>query len=558
MMPDPESPPAFTTMRRLLVLLLLPLCVAGCPGGDDGDSPKKSPWLKPASVIGPSGGSANPDGGAPAALTITGQVTFDRLPVTATGLGSTPTVEDAAGVLVEAVRHNDIHDVVASTSTDAAGNYTLNLNLSHDFFIRARAQSGTGPDIDQVYHARTNPALVHAVTGPILQRAAGNQTANLHASHALPDNRAGAFAILDTVQRLRQSVTASFPSLGALDVFWCTGATAATGTDEVGPNGRPTIHLRGGTLASPETTDHDEYDETVIAHEWASFVQLTQSRDNNFGGPHAGEELLFTAAYSEGVVTAIGCGLLGTSLYRDTVGYPGGITSVQFEFDCESGLLFGQGDGYSNEFRVTRIVWDLLDGGAGWPADTDTDGAAVDAADFFASFAALATRVAPYEVAWLASLLQQLVDDTHLTVMQADTLMQSQSANFPPAGAFDAFPELLVIGVTDSGSLDAHSGVNPNPILGPQANAVYRLELAAAQPVTFTLSNTTAGYAAANHRLDLSVVDLDRNFVASVTGNSANKSTTVSLAAGTYIVRVQHLPASAASSQPSSFNLVAN
>ena len=142
--------------------------------------------------------------------------------------------------------------------------------------------------------------------------------------------------------------------------------------------------------------------------------------------------------------------------------------------------------------------------------------------------------------------------------MQADTLMQSQSASFPPAGPFDASPEMLVIGVADSGSLDAHSGVNPNPILGPQANALYRLELATPQSVTFTLTNTTAGYAAANHRLDLSVVDMDRNFVASVTGSSANKSATVNLAAGTYIVRVQHLPTSAGTSQPSSFDILAN
>lgn len=530
-------------MRRLLLLLPLLLLLSGCPGGDDKDGPAPTPPLNPVLVIGPDGGAANADGGAPVALTVSGQVTFDRLPVTAGGLGGTPSVTPAADVLIEAVRHNNINAVIATTTTDASGNYTLNLNVDHDFYVRARAQSGTAGNLDRVFHPQTSPAITHAVVGPILNRSGGSQAANLHAGFALPQNRAGAFAALDTVRRLRASVAASFASLGDLDLFWCTGATTPTGTDEIGPLGRPAIHLLGGTSANPATTDHDEYDETVIAHEWASFLQLTRSRDNNFGGPHAGEELIYTASYSEGVVTAIGCALLNQRVYRDTLGYPTGTSSVQFEFDCESGTLPGTGVGYGNEFEVTRAVWDLLDGAIGWPADFDTDPVAITPANFFASFAALGTRGAPYEICWLASLLQQLVDDTFLSVGDANTIMTAQGAQFPPAGGADPFPVELVVGAgAQAGSLNAHAGTNPNPVLGPGANAIFRLTLAAPATVDFQLTNTTGGYSARAHRLELSLHDLDRNILARQTGDAQNKGFSLSLGAGTYLVRVFHRP----------------
>ena len=542
-------------MRVLACLSLLALFVlAGCPARHEKKGPPPPTTVDPALVLGPVGGSANPDGGLPVALTISGQVTFDRLATTAAGLASTPTILPARQVVIEVVRHNNINAVVGTTTTDAAGNYSINLNLDHDFYVRARAQSGTGPDIDRVYHQRTAPLIVHAQCGPILQRASGSQTANLHAALTLPENRAGAFAVLDTAQRLRAAALASFASLGPLDFLWCTGESKATGTDEVGPNGRPAIYLLGGTLANAADTDHDEFDEGVICHEWASFLQLTQSRDNNFGGVHAGEELLFTASYSEGVVTAIGCALLDLRVYRDTLGYPGGTTSVQFEFDLESGTIPGSGTGYANEFRNSRAVWDLLDGAAGAPTDTDGDPVAIAPANFLASFAALAVRGAPYEICWLASLLQQLIDDGFLNQTDANTLMAGQGAAFPPAGGADPFPaELLVGGPAQTGSLNAFAGANP--ILGPDANGVFRLTLATPASITINLANTTAGYTPAGHRLELSVHDLDRNVLALAGGNSQNKSVTVGLAAGTYLVRVQHRPDGVATSALTDFSI---
>lgn len=562
--------PGCTSLVGLLPWLwvILALFTGGCgyPVGGDGYSSSEPEPLPPERVIGPAGGSADPDGGGPVSVTVNGNVTYDRLAVLQWGLDATPTVETAAGVLVEAVAHDDITNVLATTTTGGSGAYALTFDTDVDYYIRARARAGD----DGVYHSQTAPPILHAIPGAIQNRASGGQVVDLHGAYDLPYVRSGAFAILDTVGRLREAVAGSFPGLGPLDLFWGAGnqatrflkdgdgntITLTTETGLNGPIGNPSIYLRGGGSFDPTRGDHDEFDETVIAHEWASFLMLTRSRDNNFGGPHAGEDLIKSSAFSEGVVTAIGCALLDEPVYRDTWGWPTVSTGLLLELDCESGSLPGSGTGYSSEFEVTRVTWDLLDGGAGWPGDNDGDPAAVDAADFFASFESLGSRGAPYEVAWTASLLQQLIDDGHLTAMDADTIMQAHGAEFPPAGG-DDFPAPLTLGVTETGLLDAWSGSDPNPVLGPQANGVWRLEVASAQSVTIDLTNTTGSYKPASHRLDLTVHALDRTIVAAEAGEAANKSTSVNLNPGTYIVRVQHMPASEAESELASYTLIA-
>ncbi len=98
-------------------LLLLSACTNSKGGGGVGSSPQP---VSAVSVLKPeSGGTANADGGAPVALTITGKITFDRLPATTGGLGATPSIETAANVVVEAVAYNDINNVLATANAIA-------------------------------------------------------------------------------------------------------------------------------------------------------------------------------------------------------------------------------------------------------------------------------------------------------------------------------------------------------------------------------------------------------------------------------------------------------
>lgn len=541
--------------------------LSACKGGDSSGGVVNSQPVSAFSILKPeSGSSANADGGAPVALTITGKITFDRLPVTTSGLGLTSSIENAANVAVEAVAHDNINNVLATTNANATGDYSLGFSTSIDYYIRARSVAGTGLNIDTIYHSQTVPQIAHAISSSIKNRSAGNITVNVHATHAVAENRAGAFAVLDTVQLLRNNsdVAAVFPNLGPLDVFWGPNnfgtqwltntasqtITLSSYTELAGPNNQPSIYLLGG---GGPNDDHDEYDESVIAHEWVSFLQLTQSRDNNFGGPHSGEEILLSSAYSEGMVTAIGSTILGQEFYGDTIGYPdGGTSTIGFGFHLESGSLLGSGTGYGNEFRVSRAVWDLLD----IPTDGGGDTVTISMQNFLTSFADLKTRIGSYEIVWLASLIQELVDDTHVNITDANTIMTNHGAAFPPAGGPSSFaPEVTVGGGTLSGSLDAYSGTDPNIILGPQANAIFKLIISTTASITINLTNTTAGYAYGANRLDLTIHAMNRQILGADEGIAQDKQIVVTLQPGVYQIRIQHMPANQGVSASSSFDL---
>lgn len=561
-------------MRSFLALSLLSaLVLAGC-GGDDDKKQNPSPKaVTAAEVLGPAGGLAQPDGGVPVALTVSGKISFERLLPTPTGLGATPVTQNAALVQVEVVRHDDFSVLLAPAAfADANGDYSISFSTDRDFFVRARARLSAATLDCRVLHSQMASPVVHAVSSAIVSRALGSQTVNVTAGLALPHLRAGAFAALDTARKLAQAAAYSgSPALGTLDLYWAPGNLGTSFMRDLGgqpvpiletrfvntgPLGNPGILVGGGDWNNVSATDHDEFDEAVIAHEFVHFLMRGFSRDNNWGGAHNGEALTPNAAYGEGLPTGLGCILLGDKNYIDTQGLPPA-SSVRFSFDCEN-PAFVAGvpsavtgvSGYQAEFAVAAVVWDLLDGGTSNPASTDGDPVALARDGFLQSFYALSGRTGAYDLVWLASLLQQLIDDARLNAGNAHTLVSPYNASFPPAVA-EQWPPALAPAANETGTLNAALGPGATPAnaeLGQTANAVWRMELAGPQSVTLNLTATAASYSATVHQLDLYVYDLGNNLVASQRSATASKTLSMSLAAGVYMVRVHHAATSPAAS----------
>ncbi len=560
-------------MRWFAFLLLLALSLAGC-NHDDPKGPKPKPNAVSATVIlrQATGGMANADGGAPVMLTISGKITFERLIPTTLGLNATPLTQNAAFVSVEFVEHDTLNTFVApSVNADANGDYTATFLTDRDFFVRARAQCSVATLTARVLHTQMAAPIVHAASSAIINRSGGSQTVNVLADLTLPHLRAGAFATLDTARKLAQATAyIGSPTLGALDLYWAPGnlgtafmrdtlslpvAINETHFVNTGALGQPGIEIAGGTWNNVTNTDHDEFDEAVIAHEFVHFLMRTQSRDNNWGGAHNGEALVHGAAYGEGLPTGLGCALLGDKDYIDTTGLPSGTTGAIFEFDCENpSFVIGVPSittgvtGYQSEFANAAVVWDLLDAVAGTPPSTDGDPVAISMANLLASFYALRTRNSTFNIVYLATLLQQLIDDAHLNSSNANTLISPYNAAFPPAGADIWPPDLTVPGMA-TGNLDTSTGPGSTPAnreIGASANACYRIFLAAPQSVTFNVSVTTGGYTAAAHQVDFYLYDLSNTLLGGVSNNSAAKSTTVSLPAGEFLLRIHHSASSPA------------
>ncbi len=567
-----------------LALLLAPACLmllGGC-SEESAQDPSGTP-ISVEGMLAPAGGVAPDPDGVAAYVTITGTAGYYRYEPLQTGLSGYRVFEVCPFVTVQAASHRAPHAILMDTQTDELGRYSLNFITTEDFYIRVFADMGFGTRVvvsastgfplvgapKPASHFSVPQAVPYAVTSPIIHRAQPVQTVNVYADTDLPYMRSGAFSILGTLFKCLRGVQAAgglalLPQ--QLNVVWAPGnlgkrfSFETGGRDVVatvpgtaflwlGDSDIPYLLVAGGEADAILTSDHDEFDDAVIAHEFGHFLIYTTSRNQNWGGPHAGQSIVPNAAYSEGAPTAIGCALLGDRNYIDTRGLPP-FSEPLFSFDCENPFFVPGVIGYDAEFSVTAVIWDLLDG----PMDlASTDGEYVSVAlpQFFNGLFNLATRD---EIIWLPSLLQQLVDDGFLTTAEADLLVSAHGESFPPVP--DWPEELTLTGI--SGTLDASTGPNgtpPNAVLGTNANGIYRFEVASAGTILFRLQSIPLVYFDANNRLELFVYDLDGNEVFSITGPAQDKTTSILLQAGVYMVRVHH---AASSPQPTNFILTAN
>ncbi len=361
-----------------LAPVLLGVLMAACGGGGGGGG--FTPPVQPPPPPPPSGNA-----------TVSGKVEFRRPVFSGSGLNfSNLETLPARGVTVEVVRSSD-NAVLATTATDSAGNYSAQI-AAGQVFVRARAQlrsTTAGASFDLEVRDNTSGNAMYALDSAAVS-ASGATTVNLLADVTLPgqvlgtgDRPAGPFAILDMLWRAQQLIEGAQPvDLPALDVYWSTGNSSAQAaapcanrpnpdTGEIGTtfylNG--TIQASGGCPAVPPgiyvlgdySTDSDEFDPSVIAHEFGHYYEDKLSRSESMGGPHGlADRADFRLAYSEGWGNAFSGMVLDSPVYRDTFDNGGRVT---FQFSMETdGNAFSGPEGWFSESSVGELLWDVYDG----------------------------------------------------------------------------------------------------------------------------------------------------------------------------------------------------
>lgn len=295
--------------------------------------------------------------GAP--ITVSGQATYDRVALTPTaGLN----FNDISKLPIRgAVAQVICNGVIASTTTDASGNYSLSVpEGTENVFIRIKAQllkTGTPSwgvtvsDANQV-----SQALVFSIDGRAFIAGSIDIVRNLHASSGWYNNSykgarsAAPFAILDTIYEsmqlvLNENSNLQFP---VLNVKWSTSNTNGTYYNKF----TKTITVLG------HISDTDEFDEHVIAHEWAHYFQDVFSRDESIGGPHSINSILdIRVAFSEGFGNALSAIITGDPVYKDSSGvlFPTGLTVNIESNSCAN-------KGWFNECSIQSVLYDLYDG----------------------------------------------------------------------------------------------------------------------------------------------------------------------------------------------------
>ena len=315
-------------------------------------------------------------------MTLSGTVTFDFVPTVASAGGvaldyANTQAKPARGVTVQ-VRNGA--NVLATTTTDDAGAYSVSVPSNLQLVVRARAEmirSGT-PGWNVRVTDNTLGDALFVVDTPAFTLGASDATRDVHAPSGwggtsyTTERSAAPFAILDTIYDTMQFVLASEPALRFPDlvVHWS-------------PNNKPTLGTAGWTPATGEIgstfyepgsgiyllgaqdDDTDEYDRSVIAHEWGHYLTDSFGRDDSPGGPHTrGDQLDLRVSFAEGLANALSAITLGDSVYRDVAGPR---QAVGFSFDVEGPRFFEAQNphpGWFSEESVQELVYDFYDANA--------------------------------------------------------------------------------------------------------------------------------------------------------------------------------------------------
>ena len=182
---------------------------------------------------------------------------------------------------------------------------------------------------------------------------------------------AGPFAILDTIYSSQQKIVSAQPTIAfpLLQVFWSVKNNLNDGLISDGDIGTSFFTATGSGSAITSRSiyilgqanqDTDEYDNSVIAHEWGHYYQNAFSRDDSMGGNHGGadDRLDRRIAFSEGWGNALSGIVLSKSTYSDS---KGANQASGFVLSLNSGHASSATNpkGWFRESSIQYILWDL-------------------------------------------------------------------------------------------------------------------------------------------------------------------------------------------------------
>lgn len=265
-----------------------------------------------------------------AALNISGKITYDFVPHDVSGLNYPATVARAGrGLLVELLDENN--QVLATTLTDAEGNYSINAVRNKLVRVRVKAQllRNQSPGWNVKVTDNTSGNALYAMVGDLVAVTGTSAVRNLHAPSGWTGNEytalrvAAPFAILDTIYegitRIQAAGnTVDFPNL---ELRWSVKNKPAEGDWTLGEIGTSFYGGDAIYILGDENNDTDEYDRHVILHEWGHYIEASFSRSDSIGGDHTQDEKLdMRVAMSEGFANAFSAMVLDDINYRDSSG----------------------------------------------------------------------------------------------------------------------------------------------------------------------------------------------------------------------------------------------
>ena len=311
-----------------------------------------------------------PAAGSSGAVTLSGTATYASIPNPSGALAyGSAAPKPIRGASVEIV-NSATAAVIATATTDGSGAYSVGLPANTQVLVRIKAQmtqAGSGATWDVTVRDNTQSDAIFALETPAFSTGTGALTRDVQAPSGWDGSRYGStrvaapFAVLDTIYAAQAKMLSVAPGtvFPALKLYWSPNNVPAVGNPALGQIGTTSFTMSNGARAiyvlGKENVDTDEYDASVVAHEWGHYYQSAFSRDDSPGGSHAlTDKLDRRAAFSEGWGNAWSGIALARNNYTDSVGQAQG-QGANIDLTA-SGVV---GPGWFREASIHTILWRL-------------------------------------------------------------------------------------------------------------------------------------------------------------------------------------------------------
>ena len=298
-----------------------------------------------------SGGGTIGKSGSGISVTVSGRVWYEDRIFDHTGFTG-KALRPVRDAVLEVVRESDL-EVLVVGSTTGEGTYELTFSNSG---VAGVYISVLAADADNRVSVENGSGAVYAIRSTTIDDSTdGPFVADLTATM---EDAGGVFNILDVFLEgasFTQTLAGDFPP--PVTAIWSPGSCDGTYFDPLGHS----IRILGGCEA-----DSDEYDDTVLLHEYAHFLTDQYSRDDSPGGIHFLDDNSqdIRLSWSEGWGNFFPAAVRGDPLYVDTVG---NVAGIAFEIEeltspmTELSLLGELAVYTTNEVSVAAMLWDIFD-----------------------------------------------------------------------------------------------------------------------------------------------------------------------------------------------------
>ncbi len=346
----------------------------------------------------------------------------------------------------------------------------------------------------------------------------------------------GAFNILEQIQRANEFVHQAVPQFAAFPftIFWSEKNQKIAGNVKDGFVGTTAFSLASGTayVLGDRNTDSDEFDDSVLLHEYGHMLAAKFSRDDSPGGiHHLGDKLDPRVAWSEGWANFFSGAVRNDSIYRDSQG-PGGSTVLRF--DLEENYPAGSSIGSGSETSVQALLWDFLD-----EKNEPGDYTQFDFSAIWRAFSELSVNRWVY----LPYFLDHLEEDNPMAGDPIQRMAQAQGIEYQPdAIPSDAnpFPSYIAIGSSQIGESEVDSLTTKRTNLARSSH--FYAFTTSGGPVSIQL-NVSPGSGNPNaNDLDLYLFDSNGKLISKSYSGNSGQSESISglqLPAGAYVIEVR-------------------